>query len=267
MLNELIKAVARRRGYTIVPDNQVTILWGGQGVDAVKALLAGLRPIDCGLELKRFGGDSDGAYLLPDDLEGIEAVFSPGVADVATFEEQMAELGMECFLADASVEEPPVSGPKIHFSKKFIGISDSGTYIRLDTWVNQNAPGNSDLILQMDIEGAEWPALMSASDQLLKRFRIIVIELHDTVRLLDCSMRREVLERLLLTHNVVHTHVNNACATFEKVGLEFPCCLELTFLRKDRGVPNGASKTVPHPLDVANLPDRPPVAVPECWLT
>lgn len=267
MLNEVIKAFARTRGYSIVPDNQVTILWGEEGVEAVRALLANLGPIDTGFELRRFGGDSDGAYLLPDDLEGIEAVFSPGVADVATFEVQMAELGMECFLADASVNRAPVSGPKIHFAKKFIGISDSGECIRLDTWVNRNAPGKSDLLLQMDIEGAEWPALMSASDELLERFRIIVLELHDTVRLLDCDMRRGVLERLLLTHNVVHSHVNNACAVTEKVGLEFPYCIELTFLRKDRGVPKGPSKTVPHPLDVANLPDRQMVAVPDCWLS
>ena len=266
MLKNIIKAVAKRGGYTIVPDNQVTILWGGQGVDAVKALMTRLRPIDAGFELKRFGGDSDGAYLLPNDLEGIEAVFSPGVADVATFEEQMAELGMNCFLADASVESSPVSGPRIHFLKKFIGIADSGEYIRMDTWVNQNAPGKSDLILQMDIEGGEWPALMSASDELLGRFRIIVIELHDTVRLLDCSMRRVVLERLLLTHSVVHSHVNNACSIIEKAGLEFPCCLELTFLRRDRGMAEGYSKTIPHTLDVANLTDRPMIDLPECWL-
>lgn len=265
MLKDLIKAVAGKRGYSIVPDQHATVVWG-QDSGAVKALMARMSPVATRFELKRFGGDGDGAYLLPDDLDGIQAVFSPGVADVATFEEQMAERGMECFLADASVDGPPVSGPRIHFMKKFIGISDVDQFIRLDTWVDKCAPGDSDLMLQMDIEGGEWPALMSVSTRLLERFRIIVIELHNTVRLLDCAMRRDVLDRLLLNHNVVHMHVNNGGPVISKLGLQLPSFLEVTYLRKDRAEPLGASKTIPHELDVSNLPDRPAIDVPKCWL-
>ena len=266
MFKGMIKAVAGELGYSIVPDKHATIVWGRPDTGPVEALMRRMHPVATRFELKRFGGDHDGAYLLPDDLDGIEAVFSPGVADVAAFEEQMAERGMDCYLADASVEAPPVAGPRIHFLKKFIGISDTDDYVRLDTWVAGCAPGDSDLMLQMDIEGAEWPALMSASDELLSRFRIIVIELHDTVRLLDCGMRRAVLERLLSTHNVVHLHVNNAGPVRKELGLEFPTFLEVTYLRKDRAEPQGASKTIPHKLDVTNLSDRPAVDVPECWL-
>ncbi len=32
------------------------------------------------------GGENDGGYLVPDDLEGIEYCFSPGVSNIATFE-------------------------------------------------------------------------------------------------------------------------------------------------------------------------------------
>ena len=37
---------------------------------------------------------------------------------------------------------------------------------------------DGDLLLQMDIEGAEWLALAQVSDRVLSRFRIIVLELH-----------------------------------------------------------------------------------------
>ena len=40
--------------------------------------------------LLRIGGDSDGGYLLPDDLENISSCFSPGVSDIFDFEFTLA---------------------------------------------------------------------------------------------------------------------------------------------------------------------------------
>ena len=37
----------------------------------LKSLVAKLKPVDTGIELIRVGGDNDGGYLLPDDMEGI----------------------------------------------------------------------------------------------------------------------------------------------------------------------------------------------------
>jgi hypothetical protein len=43
------------------------------------ALLERLYPVEGGHPLIRVGPDGDGGYLLPDDLSGIVACFSPGV--------------------------------------------------------------------------------------------------------------------------------------------------------------------------------------------
>lgn len=59
----------------------------------------------------------DGGYLIPDDLEGISACFSPGVDDRATFETSLIARGIPCFLADASVDKAPIDGDMIHFTK------------------------------------------------------------------------------------------------------------------------------------------------------
>ena len=265
MLRRLIKSVFEKRGYLIVPFEQSTVIWE-HDVEATRRIMRDMRPVSTDRELRRFGGESDGAYLIPDDLEGVQAVFSPGVAEVATFEEQMAARGIECYLADASVEAPPVKSSRIHFLRKYVGSRDCEKYIRLDTWVDQCAPGESDLILQMDIEGAEWEALMSIPTELLMRFRIVVIEFHDTIRLLDCPLRRSAMERLLVTHDVVHLHVNNAGDIQDKFGLQFPKFLEVTYLRKGRANLQGLSRTIPHPLDVINVPGRSPLDVPDCWL-
>ena len=47
----------------------------------VKSFLCTLTPHHCGIDLVRIGPDEDGGYLLPDDLNGIEALFSPGVSE------------------------------------------------------------------------------------------------------------------------------------------------------------------------------------------
>ena len=41
-------------------------------------LIGRLHPLDCGRDLIRIGAESDGGYLLPDDLDGLEYCFSRG---------------------------------------------------------------------------------------------------------------------------------------------------------------------------------------------
>ena len=42
-------------------------------------------PVKTEHELIRIGGSKDGGYLVPNDLSGIQACFSPGVSDLADF--------------------------------------------------------------------------------------------------------------------------------------------------------------------------------------
>ena len=65
----------------------------------VKALIYSLRPRLADQKLIRLGPSGDGGYLVPDDLEDIEACLSPGVALVSGFERDCAALGMKIFMA------------------------------------------------------------------------------------------------------------------------------------------------------------------------
>jgi hypothetical protein len=117
---------------------------------------------------------------------------------------------------------------------------------------------DADLILQMDIEGAEYEAIIGLKIEELKQFRIIVLELHNLAnfknqRLFD-EYYRPALSKLTDAYDVVHAHANNCCGNWESRDITFPKVLELTFLRKDR---NGVSKnfaTTPHALDVNCVP-------------
>ena len=48
--------------------------------------LTAVKPVRTNHELIRMGGDGDGGYLVPNDLEGIDVCFSPGVSEIANFE-------------------------------------------------------------------------------------------------------------------------------------------------------------------------------------
>jgi len=79
------------------------------------------KPVKTQFELIRIGGPGDGGYLVPDDLDGIKTCFSPGVSDTANFELDLAQRGVNCFLADYSVEKSPIEHPKFDFQKNLLG--------------------------------------------------------------------------------------------------------------------------------------------------
>ena len=234
----------------------------------VRSFIEQLHPVITSKDLIRLGAQGDGGYLAPDDLEGIVACFSPGVDKVATFESDIISRGIPCYLADASVTGPPISNPLIHFDKLFLGVVDDSITITIDKWVKAHAPLQGDLLLQMDIEGAEYPVLLNASDELLQRFRVIVLELHDLEHLIDpvgFKFISSTLSRLLAYFHVVHLHPNNLAPPLHAAGLTIPRLLEITLLRKDRLPRIGYAHSFPHPLDSRNLTDRPDLPLPAQW--
>ncbi|WP_457939014.1 FkbM family methyltransferase [Mesorhizobium sp. 10J20-29] len=234
----------------------------------VAQALAMLRPEAIDTRLVRIGPDRDGGYLVPDDLDAISALFSPGVSQEIGFDRAMAARGIECFLADASVEPPPNLPSNIHFRSNFIGPQDRPPFITLQDWVEQSAPGQSDLLLQMDIEGAEYDVLVDLSEQLLARFRIIVLELHDLHRLAEPAWRERFMatvSKLNAQHLLCHLHPNNYAEHFRFRGRTVPTVVELTYLRKDRAGRTGTTAQLPHPLDRPNEAKNPDIPHSPFW--
>ena len=235
----------------------------------LQLFLKKLYPIVSDKELIRLGPNNDGGYLVPNDLIGIEVCFSPGVADSSGFEKDCADLGMKVFLADRSVEGPAEAHDLFHFTKKFIGIISNDEFITLDDWVTSSLPEqNSDLLLQIDIEGGEYEVFLSASEALMQRFRIIVAEFHYLDRLWDRDFferSKQVFDRILQTHTCVHIHPNNYCHPIRKDEPVIPPVMEFTFLRSDRINNFSYQRVFPNPLDCENFNTYPPLVLPKCW--
>lgn len=204
----------------------------------------------------RIGGDGDGGYLVPSDLEGVVALFSPGVSTIANFELEFAQRDVPCFLADRTVDYPPLAHRNFHFLKRHLGRANTDETITLDQWVSRNCARTGDLILQMDIEGAEYDVIDSAPAGLLERFRIIVLEAHGLNRLWRASGYLRIarmFQRLLTTHAVVHLHANNCLPPRQRLGLSIHPVIEFTFLRRDRATEAAPILSLPHPLDRSNV--------------
>jgi hypothetical protein len=232
-------------------------------------LLRLLHPIRCSKGLVRLGSEGDGGYLVPDDLEGIVACFSPGVSDNAGFELDLAERGMQIFLADASVGSPPVQHGLFHFRKKFVGATTGGDFLTMEDWVESSMVNEQgDLLLQMDIEGFEYETLLAMPERVIRRFRIIVIEFHFLDRLFSepsFEIQGKTFEKLLLTHTCLHIHPNNVCGTIRVGQIEIPQMAEYTFLRNDRVSDPVFATEFPHPLDVDNVPGEKVILPQSCF--
>ncbi len=237
-------------------------------LDSVKALLRQLTPYESTVPLVRIGPDFDGGYLLPDDIEGISGLFSPGVSATLGFDLEFAKRGIDCFLADASIDPPQDLLPNMQFLSKFIGPDDRGPFMTMQTWINQSVSLDDDLILQMDIEGAEYSVLQTLPDETLARFRILLIEFHQLHHVFlpeKHALYSEVFEKLSRTHTICHAHANNARGFVCVSGVTIPPVLELTFLRNDRFAGTGETARIPHPLDQPNVARLPDLITPPFW--
>lgn len=236
--------------------------------EQIICLIKKLHPITTDKELIRIGAERDGGYLVPNDLDGIEACFSPGVGAKSKFEEDCLNYGMKTYLADASVESLPTENDQLHFTKKFIGAYDNDNYMTIDSWVSSsNISDKSDLLLQMDIEGFEYQALLNVTDRLLKRFRLIVLEVHHLDSLWSTDffqIASAFFDKLLINHACVHIHPNNTNSIAKIDGIEIAPTIEMTFLRNDRINTRFPSSQFPHPLDADNT-EREKVVLPKNW--
>lgn len=261
IMRELVKRLAIKTGFSVVKTTPKA---------HVISLIEKLHPYKIDKDLIRLGPPGDGGYLIPDDLKGIAACFSPGVADISDFEQDCIDLGMKVYMADNSVDKPNLNVPpaQYDFLKKHISCVNTSDFITMDSWVNSfSLKEEEDLLLQMDIEGAEYHTLLSLSDSLLKRFRILVIEFHSMDSFWNptfFNIAEATFDKILQSHSCVHIHPNNASPIYSNSGIKIPQTAEFTFLRHDRATFERSELQFPHKLDYDNTNYK-HVVLPRNW--
>ncbi len=228
--------------------------------------------------LIRLGAAYDGGYLIPEDLSSINYCFSPGVSDMADFELDCARIyGMPIFMCDHTVESSPIKHPLFHFLKKGIGYNPSMREFAqpVSSWVNQSGVGkDAELLLQMDIEGAEYDFFLCETASFLKRFRYIIFEMHYLHLMLteDNFKSRLIpfLNKIKTSFDIVHIHPNTS-TVFANIGdLKLTHCLEITLANKKIKTESAnksdyacVKKYEKHSLDAPNLKDTENINLPD----
>jgi hypothetical protein len=188
------------------------------------------------LDLIRVGGPGDGGYVMASPLEA-QGAMSLGVGRDVSWDRAVGTAGIPVEMFDPTVRRSPAQVPRGRFHRLGVGRARP-TYLPVNELLAVSGWTNSwELILKMDVEGAEWEVLEDPHLD-LSRFRQILIEFHDIARLQDSRRGQRAitaLERLVAYHKPVHVHANNYDEVVRFGAYWFPNTIEVSFLRNDLG--------------------------------
>ena len=227
-------------------------------------LLDELRPValqNC--TLARVGSANDGGYLMCGNLiENLGAAYSYGVGPNDDWGCQISSSHRvpvhqyDCF----DPARPACPTGTFVFHDECIAErrekADGRNFDTLTSQIARNGDTGKRLIVKIDVEGAEWDALMATSDEVLATIDQLPMELHGV----NEAKFIEVVRKLKRNFHLVNLHFNNFSCSPEAAPLP-ALAYQVLFVNKRIGVLD-ASKGTPPPSPL-NAPDR---VAPDCQL-
>ena len=227
-----------------------------------------LRPYDCGVEKVRIGGRHDGGYVMLPPVAG-DVAYSLGVSDYSPWDWDMAERGIPVYQYDGTIDAPPDVHPNLFFRRHNIiapsqAHADSDAKTLAQIIQDDGHTQHDNLILQIDVEGAEWAVFAEADAEQLNQFKQIIVEWHGLSPLIEgLDTRLAVLRKMLHTHLPVHVHINNyGLANSAAQGLVgYGDAYEVSYVRRRDFDFRLCTDSFPTPLDAPCRADWPEVAL------
>lgn len=219
----------------------------------------------------RVGKNHDGGYIMLYDFDGVRNVYSGGINNDVSWDEGMISFtggAADVFMYDHTIDALPKTHPKFHWSKTGLtGIYDPARpeLETLPRLIDKNGHlDDHNMILKMDIEGAEYGIFEHIDDITIKRFKQIVLEFHG---LLNGGLENAIglaLDKLNATHQLVHIHANNHSGYVIRSGLVLPDVVEAVYLRRSDYQFVKSQRFFPTSLDMPNHPGRPDINLGYC---
>ena len=181
----------------------------------------------------RLGVNGDGGYVIGDlDEPNYDCYISAGINDEESFSLDFIEKyhmnEYNSFGFDGTINNYPYHYTnKISFIKKNINAYNDNYNTNLDYLINKY----DNIFLKMDIEGYEYPWLLSLDENKLSKFKQIVMEFHGITNdgwEWSNVDKRICLAKLTNTHYIIHAHGNNNSFLLNGI----PDVIELTFVNK-----------------------------------
>jgi hypothetical protein len=211
----------------------------------------------------RVGNEAgDGGYVMVDDFKEIVAVISAGIENDVSWDEQIANRGIDVYQFDHTVSGPPVANERFHFFRHKISSQPTQYSDSIRSAVEKIPTLEGRLILKIDIEGAEWEAFDAATVEDLRRFAQVVGEFHGFCNAADDVWRERAIRTIRKLHSifeVVHVHGNNWSPLQVIANVPFPEVIEITFANRSMYQFEDTTEVFPTPMDRPNDKGRPDI--------
>jgi hypothetical protein len=244
----------------------------------IDRFLSEIKVYDLPITKGRLGNEGDGGYVVAmEHLALANNLYSFGIGDDVGFELDFLRLfpRAKAHLFDPTIQKLPQDHERFNFERT--GIDKHYLYGGLPWGIEL------DSILKIDVEWAEWEALLEMPfnrlqfSQIIIEFHILHLESRSGLTPyftgLYQSMTNRQNEKLFHLYGdamvwmnnwyrCFHAHINNSLPMVNVGGHTFPPLLEMTFLRKDLAGTDITPSAGPFPipgLDFPNKKDRPDV--------
>ena len=194
-----------------------------------------IRPMEVlGHKKIRIGRNSDGGYILLDDLKNIKIAYSFGINNEFSFDKDLSDKNIDVFMYDHTIANISINNSRLHWKK--IGISGLTTKNEnmktLPQLIKENGHFNEkNMILKIDIESNEWNVFNYLPIYTLKQFKYIVGEFHFSPS--KTYNYYFILKKLQSTHQIFHLHCNTAGILIDLDGYKICNSLEISYIIKN----------------------------------
>ncbi|SFT57709.1 methyltransferase, FkbM family [Selenomonas sp. GACV-9] len=215
-----------------------------------------------GYKYLRVGNSNDGGYVMLDDLTGGIA-YSFGISNDVSWDASMVLHGYEVYMYDHTISNLPreIDGFKF-FREGIAGKEENDELKFLTTFLERNHHDKTEnMILKIDVEGAEWDVLNQIDEDVLKQFSQILFEFHGLMNFDELSKYVKVIEKINRTHQAVHYHINNYSKVIWINDHPFANTIEVTFVNREKYIFEDNMIMLPRDEDAPNWRDYPEIEI------
>jgi hypothetical protein len=175
-----------------------------------------------------------GTYVMLDDFDDIKICYSLGIDHNVDFDKAIADRGIDVYMYDHTIDKLPFENPKFHWKKIGVGgNSDRSSNIQtlLDMMKENGHLNEKNMILKIDVEGAEWNTFKDIPEEVLPQFKYILLEYH--FYKLEASFIYNILKKIHKTHQPYFVHTNYGSRIINFGNNRMVGCIEVSYIIRE----------------------------------
>jgi hypothetical protein len=167
------------------------------------------------------------------DFKKTEYLISGGIENNNSFEVTLAKSGVKGIQVDNSITTPPVIHKNLTFLKGTLGLGEEESF-SINRYMNER--NFSNVVLKLDIEGAEYEVINGISLDNLKKIHCLIVEFHNLDSICTDTFWNQIQSLLIKLKRVelypCFVSANNVTSGEILGGTLIPRNIEVTFTRK-----------------------------------